>query len=91
MNKNIFKALNDDTRREILQLLKNGSMTAGDISSHFNMTFATVSHHLSVLKEADLISDTKDGKFVIYELNTTVLDDFITFIYGLRKNKDDDK
>lgn len=82
-----FKALSDKTRREILRLLKNGPMTAGDIASRFDMSFATVSHHLSILKEADLVSDTKDGKYINYELNSTVVDEIIAYIYELKADK----
>ena len=82
-----FKALSDKTRREILGLLKNGPMTAGDIASRFDMSFATVSHHLSILKEADLVSDTKDGKYINYELNSTVVDEIIAYIYELKADK----
>ena len=66
-----FKALSDPTRRAILDMLKGGAMTAGDISSQFDMTAATVSHHLSVLREAGFISDDRRGKFIYYELNRT--------------------
>ena len=67
-----FKALSDPTRREILELLKEKRLTAGEIASHFQMTNATVSHHLAVLRKADLISDDRDGKFIYYELNMSV-------------------
>jgi DNA-binding transcriptional ArsR family regulator len=86
-----FKALSDKTRREILHLLKDGPMTAGDIASRFDMSFATVSHHLSILKEADLVSDVKEGKYIIYELNSSVIDDIIAYIYGLKADKKDDE
>lgn len=82
-----FKALSDKTRRGILLLLKNGPMTAGDIASQFDMSFATVSHHLSILKEAELVSDKKDGKYIIYELNSSVIDDIIAYIYDLKADK----
>jgi DNA-binding transcriptional ArsR family regulator len=82
-----FKALGDKTRREILRLLKGGPMAAGDIASRFDMSFATVSHHLSILKEADLVSDSKEGKYIIYELNSSVIDDIIAYIYGLKAEK----
>ena len=77
------KALADPTRREILQLLKNGRMAAGDIAAKFNMTGASISRHLSVLRDADLIRDERDGKFIYYELNTTVLDDFYCWIISI--------
>lgn len=85
-----FKALSDKTRREILRLLRKGQMTAGDIASRFDMSFATVSHHLSILKEADLVSDSKDGKYIIYELNSSVIDDVIAYIYELKADKGND-
>ena len=68
-----FKALSDPVRREILQLLKNGKMSAGEIGSHFDMTGATISYHLSVLKKADLVWETKVKNYVYYELNTSVV------------------
>jgi len=83
-----FKALSDPTRRAILDLLKGGSLTAGDIASRFDMTAATVSHHLSVLKEAKLISDDKRGKYIYYELNMTVLDEILGWITALQGGKD---
>lgn len=89
MNKSVFKALSDETRRNILSQLKGGPMSAGDIVSKFDMTNATISHHLSVLKEAGLISDRKEGKYIYYELDTSVIDDLILFIYGLKGKNDD--
>lgn len=87
-----FKALSDKTRRDILVLLKNGEMSAGEIESHFDMTFATVSHHLSILKDANLVQDVKRGKYIYYELNTSVFDDLIAFFMGIKdaKNVNDD-
>ena len=79
-----FKALSDNTRREILNLLKDGALTAGEIGSHFNMTGATISHHLSILKEADLISDERRGKFIYYELNMSVLDEIMGWVAHLK-------
>ena len=79
-----FKALSDPTRREILHLLRDGAKTAGEIGSHFDMTGATVSHHLSVLREAGLISDDRRGKYIYYELNLPVLDEITGWIAGLR-------
>ena len=81
------KAIADPTRREILALLKNGRMTAGDIVSRFNMTGASISKHLSILKEADLIRDERDGKFVYYELNTSLLEDVMCWIAELKGEK----
>ena len=80
-----FKALSDKTRREILTLLRAGSLSVGEIGEHFNISGATLSHHLSILRQADLIIDSKKGKFIYYELNTTVLDDIIVWIKSLTK------
>lgn len=85
-----FKALSDPTRRAILDMLKGGAMTAGDISSKFDMTAATVSHHLSVLREAGFISDDRRGKFIYYELNMTVLDEILSWITALRGGGNDE-
>jgi len=83
-NTSAFKALSDKTRREILTLLKEeGRLSAGDIASHFNMTQATVSHHLSILTSAGLIVDEKQGKYIYYEINTTVMQDMLAWFMGL--------
>ena len=79
-----MKALSDPTRREILNLLKTGRLSAGEIGEHFNMTAAAISRHLSVLKEADLIRDTREGKFIIYELNTSVLEEVMLWMQELK-------
>ena len=79
-----FKALSDSTRREILELLKEGAVSAGDIAAHFHMTAATISHHLAVLKAAELVSDEKRGKFVYYELNMSVVDEILEWISALK-------
>lgn len=79
-----FKALSDPVRRDILQLLKNGSMSAGDIGSHFDMTGATVSYHLKILKKADLIWERKEKNFIFYELNTSVLEELMLWISDLK-------
>ena len=78
-----FKALGDPTRRAILDLLKGGAKTAGEIGSQFDMTGATVSHHLSVLRDAGLISDQRRGKYIYYELNLSILDEITGWIAGL--------
>ena len=72
-------------------MLKNGKMTAGEIADKFDVTMASVSRHLSVLKDADLIRDTRDGKYIIYEINTSVLEDVMLFITQLKGEKNDDK
>lgn len=79
-----MKALADPIRREILNMLKNGKLTAGEIADCFDVTMASVSRHLSVLKEADLIRDTRDGKFIIYEINTSVLEDVMLWLTELK-------
>ena len=79
-----LKALSDPTRREILNLLKTGAMAAGDIAARFDMTAAAVSRHLSVLKEADLIRDSRDGKYIFYELNASVLEEILLWITELK-------
>lgn len=87
---NTLKALADPIRREILNMLKCGKMTAGEIAEKFDVTMASVSRHLSVLKDADLIRDTRDGKYIIYEINTSVLEDVMLFITQLKGEKNDD-
>ena len=84
------KALADPIRRSILNLLKKGQMTAGDIQSQFDVTFASISRHLSVLKDADLIRDRRDGKFIIYELNASVLEEVLLWIYDLKGEKNEE-
>ena len=78
-----MRALADPTRREILSLLKSGSMSAGEITAHFNVTAAAVSRHLAVLREADLILDRRDGKFIFYELNASVMEEILLWIRDL--------
>ena len=82
-----FKALSDPTRREILRLLRDRAKTAGEIGSHFDMTGATISHHLAVLREAGLISDQRRGKYIYYELNLSVLDEITGWIAGLKGDR----
>lgn len=79
-----LKALSDPIRREILNLLKAGPMSAGDISARFDVTGAAVSRHLSVLKDADLIRDKREGKFIYYELNASVLEEILLWITELK-------
>ena len=79
-----FKALSDPTRREILILLRTGSMAVGEILEHFSMTGASLSHHLTILKNAGLIDDEKQGKYIYYTLNTTVLDDILNWMMSLK-------
>ena len=79
-----LKALADPIRREILNLLKSGRMSAGDIAEHFEVTGASISRHLSVLKDADLIRDSREGKFIFYDINTSVLEDIMLWITELK-------
>ncbi len=81
---NTMKALADPIRREILNLLKNGRLSAGEIGEHFPVTGASISRHLSVLKEADLIRDQREGKFIYYELNTSVLEEVMLWLSQLK-------
>ena len=79
-----LKALADPTRREILNLLKKGKLSAGEITDHFDVTAAAISRHLSVLKEADLIEDTREGKYIFYTLNASVLEEIMLWITELK-------
>ena len=81
---NTLKALADPIRREILNMLKKGRLSAGEISSKFDVTDASISRHLSVLKDADLIRDTREGKFIFYELNASVLEEIMLWITDLK-------
>lgn len=90
MLQDTLKAISDPTRRKILDLLKKGSMSAGEIGEHFDMTGATLSHHLSILKKAGLVDDNKKGTFVYYEINTSVMEDILTWITGLMEDKKDE-
>ena len=85
---NTLKALSDPIRREILNLLKSGRLSAGEITEHFSVTGAAISRHLSVLKEADLIRDTREGKFIYYELNASVLEEILLWITDLNGEND---
>jgi DNA-binding transcriptional ArsR family regulator len=79
-----LKALADPIRREILNLLKGGRLSAGEICEHFSVTAASISRHLSVLKEADLIRDTREGKYIYYDLNTSVLEELTLWLAELK-------
>jgi len=81
----IFKALNDPTRREILRLLRKRDMTAGEIADAFNITKPSISHHLDLLKQANLVTAEKQGQFIYYSLNTTVVDDIMNWLMKLKK------
>ena len=84
---NTIKALSDPIRREILEMLKSGRMAAGEIAEKFSVSGAAVSKHLSILREADLIRDAREGKFIYYELNTSVLEEVMLWLSGLKGDK----
>lgn len=86
---NTMKALSDPIRREILGLLKTGRLSAGEIAEKFPVSGAAISKHLSVLKEADLIRDAREGKFIYYELNTSVLEEVMLWLTGLKGEEND--
>ena len=86
-----FKALSDGTRRRILGLLNGGSLSAGEIGQHFDMTGATIAHHLSILKDAGLVTDEKRGKYVYYELNLSVFEELISWLQEFKEDLSYDK
>lgn len=83
----VFKALNDATRREILELLQEKDMTAGEIADKFNISFPSISHHLDLLKQAKLVLAEKEGQYVFYSLNTTVVDDIMKWFLQFKSKK----
>jgi ArsR family transcriptional regulator len=83
----LFKALNDATRREILDLLKEKDLTAGEIADQFNISKPSISHHLDLLRQAGLVVSVKEGQFIYYSLNTTVMDEMLTWIVSLQSQK----
>ena len=86
-----LRALADPIRREILDMLRGGRMSAGEITEHFDVTAAAISRHLSVLKEADLIRDTREGKFIYYDLNASVLEEIMIWIAELKGEKNNEE
>ena len=84
-----FKALSDPVRRDILTMLKKGRMSAGEIGSNFDMTGATVSYHLNILKKADLVFEEKEKNFVYYSLNTSIVEEVMMWLSGLRGDNDE--
>lgn len=86
---NTMRALSDPIRREILDLLRYGRLSAGEIGEHFPVSAAAVSKHLSVLKDADLIRDAREGKYIYYELNTSVLEEVMLWLTGLKGEEND--
>jgi len=87
---NTLRALADPIRREILNILKKGRLSAGEITDHFDVTGASISRHLSVLKEADLIRDFREGKYIYYELNASVLEEIMLWITDLKGDENND-
>lgn len=83
----VFKALNDETRRAILELLHKTDLTAGEIAEHFNISKPSISHHLHLLKQADLVTSEKQGQFVLYSINTTIVDDILKWLITLKQQK----
>jgi ArsR family transcriptional regulator len=83
----IFKALNDPTRREILEFLKEKDLTAGEIADRFNISKPSISHHLDLLRQAGLVLSVKEGQYIYYSLNTTVMDEMLTWIISLQSKK----
>ena len=83
----LFKALNDATRREILEILKEKDLTAGEIADHFNISKPSISHHLDLLKQAGLLVAVKEGQFITYSLNTTVMDEMLKWMLQFKKTK----
>jgi len=83
----LFKALNDTTRREILELLKEKDLTAGEIADQFNISKPSISHHLDLLRQAGLVVSVKEGQYIYYSLNTTVMDDMLKWIMNLQSKK----
>jgi ArsR family transcriptional regulator len=83
----VFKALNDPTRRQILELLQEKDLTAGEIVEQFNISFPSISHHLDLLKQAKLVSSKKDGQYVYYSLNTTVVDEILKWFLQFKLKK----
>ena len=89
MLQDTMKALSDPTRRRILELLKKGPMPAGEFGKEFDMTGATLSHHLSILKKAGLVQDQKKGTFIYYEINTSVMEDLLSWVVSFMGDKDE--
>lgn len=83
----VFKALNDATRRAILELLKERDMTAGEIADQFNMTKPSISHHLDLLKQAELVVAIKEGQYIHYSINTTVMDEMLKWMMQFKGKK----
>lgn len=87
----LFKALNDTTRREILEMLKEKDLTAGEIADQFNISKPSISHHLDLLRQAGLVVSVKEGQYIYYSLNTTVMDEMLKWIIDLQSKKNKSK
>ena len=83
----VFKALNDATRRQILEMLQKKDLTAGEIAEQFQMSFPSISHHLDLLKQAQLVTTKKEGQFIYYSLNTTVMDEIVKWLLQFKTKK----
>lgn len=83
----VFKALNDATRRQILEMLHKKDLTAGEIAEKFNISFPSISHHLDLLKQAQLVTTKKEGQFIYYSLNTTVMDEIVKWLLQFKSKK----
>ena len=83
----VFKALNDATRRQILEMLQKNDLTAGEIAENFNISFPSISHHLDLLKQANLVTTKKEGQFIYYSLNTTVMDEIVKWLLQFKPKK----
>lgn len=83
----LFKALNDATRREILEMLKERDMTAGEIADRFHISKPSISHHLDLLRQADLVVSVKEGQFITYSINTTVMDEMLKWVMQFSSKK----
>ena len=83
----LFKALNDPTRREILEMLRESDLTAGEIANRFDMSKPSISHHLDLLRQADLVTSLKEGQYISYSLNTTVIDEMLKWFIQFTKTK----
>lgn len=87
--KSVFKALGDPTRRQILELLKSGDLTAGAIAEHFTMTKPSISYHLDLLQRADMVLRERKGQYIVYSLNTSVLDELVAWLMALQAHENE--
>jgi DNA-binding transcriptional ArsR family regulator len=87
----VFKAIKDPNRREILELLKHKDLNAGEIAEHFHMSRPSISHHLDILRQADLVSSRKEGQFIIYSINTTVVDELFQWVFNFKQSLDENQ